>query len=185
MWKMKRDVFIGLALLLSFLLVSGVAYAQQQSMPGMQTQQNPAAQQDNPQGQSGGWYCPWCGSYQGQCPGMMRGYGIKRGMMQGGQGMGPGMMQGYGMGPDMMQSGQGMGQKYTQQGGKPLTEAQVKTLVKNYVENTGNPNLQVGKIIKTPGKDFYVAEITTETGSLVDKIDVNEYTGWFRSAYAR
>lgn len=180
---MRRDVFMSLAVFLSFFLISGIAYAQQQSMPGMQTQQNPGAQQENQQSQGGGWYCPWCGSYQGECPGMTRGYGMGYGMMQGGQGMGHGTMQGYAKRLGMMPGTQQ--QKYGQQGGKALTEEQVKTLVKNYVENTGNPNLKVGKIVKEPGKDFYVAEITTKNGSLVDKVDVNEYTGWFRSAYTR
>jgi hypothetical protein len=79
-------------------------------------------QDTNPPPQSG-WYCPYCGSYQGsgygRGPGMMwgrgYGYGMGPGMMGGrgyGYGMGPGMMggqgYGYGMGPGMM-GGQGYG----------------------------------------------------------------------------
>ena len=181
---MKKQYLLGAILVLTVFLTLGVAYAQQPP-------------------QEGGWYCPWCGGsegpgYYGMGPGMMQGY-------QGGYGMGPGMMYRYGMGPQMMyrygmgpgmmygygRGGPGMGyyrgygmpQRYGQQGGKPLTEEQVKTLVKNYVANTHNPNLHVGKITKPSGKDYYVAQITTKDGSLVDKIEINEYTGWFRSAY--
>lgn len=69
--------------------------------------------------------------------------------------------------------------------GKPLGADQVKRLVENYIRNTHNPNLKLGKITKEPGKDYYLATITTKSGSLVDKLQVNEYTGWFRSAYGR
>jgi len=168
---MNKKLFTVHVAVLAVLFTLGIAYAQQG-----QQKTAPASQQQN-EGQQGGWYCPWCGSYGGpHCSSMMRGYGM-------GSGMGSGMMQhGYGMG---MQGRYGMGMRYGQQGGKPLSEAQIKTLLQNYVAGTNNPNLKVGKITKAPGKDYYVAEITTKEGSLVDKIDVNEYTGWLRSAYAQ
>lgn len=164
--EMTRKIFPALAVALAVFLTFGIAYAQQ----GQQKAPSPPQQQ--PKAQQNGWYCPWCGSYGGpHCSGMMQGYG-----------MGPGMMQrGHGMGA---QGRYGMGMRYGQQGGQPLSEAQIKNLLHNYVAGTNNPNLKVGKITKVPGKDYYVAEITTKDGSLVDKIDINEYTGWFRSAYA-
>lgn len=189
---MKKLYLLAPILALAVFLSMGVAYAQ-----------------EAPQG--GGWYCPWCGGgqgpgYYGMGPGMMQGYygmgpgmmyrygmgpemmyryGMGPGMMGGYYGMGPGMMYGYGRGPGMgYYRGYGMPQRYGRQEGKPLTEKQVTTLVSNYVATTHNPNLHVGKVTKPSGKDYYVAEITTKDGSLVDKIEVNEYTGWFRSAYA-
>lgn len=174
---MKKPYLMVPVVLLALFLLSGVSYAQQPP-------------------QQGGWYCPWWGGQgegYGMGPGMMYGYG--RGL---GYGMGPGMMYGYGGGagygmrPGMMYGygrgyshGYGTLQRYGQQRGKPLTEKQAETLVGNYVRSTNNPNLQVGKMTKPSGKDYYVAEITTKSGSLVDKIEVNEYTGWFRSAYAQ
>ena len=107
---MKKTLFIAQLSMLMVLLALGSAYAQS-SNPG-----------NNPPPQSG-WYCPYCGSYQGggygMGPGMMGGrgygYGMGSGMMGGqgyGYGMGPGMMggrgYGYGMGPGMM-GGQGYG----------------------------------------------------------------------------
>lgn len=168
---MTRKFLTAVIMALAVFLTLGTAYAQQGH------QKAPSASQQQPEAQQNGWYCPWCGSYGGpHCSGMMQGYGM-------GYGMGSGMMHqhGYGMGT---QGRYGMGMRYGQQGGQPLSEAQIKTLLQNYVAGTNNPNLKVGKITKAPGKDYYVAEITTKDGSLVDKIDVNEYTGWFRSAYA-
>lgn len=195
---MSKKYLLGTIVVLTAFLTLGVAYAQQPPQEGPP--------------QEGGWYCPWCGGsqgpgYYGMGPGMMRGYGgygmgpqmmyrygmgpemmyrygMGPGMMRGYYGMGPGRMYGYGGGPGMgYHHGYGMPERYGQQGSKPLSEEQVKQLVKNYVQNTHNPNLQVGKITKPSGKDYYVAQITTKDGSLVDKIEVNEYTGWFRSAY--
>ena len=107
---MKKTLFIAQLSMLMVLLAIGSLYAQSTN-PG-----------NNPPPQSG-WYCPYCGSYQGggygMGPGMMGGrgygYGMGPGMMGGqgyGYGMGPGMMggrgYGYGMGPGMM-GGQGYG----------------------------------------------------------------------------
>ena len=107
---MKKILFITPISMLVLLLALGSVYAQS-SNPGY-----------NPPPQSG-WYCPYCGSYQGggygMGPGMMGGrgygYGMGPGMMGGrgyGYGMGPGMMggqgYGYGMGPGMM-GGRGYG----------------------------------------------------------------------------
>ena len=67
---MKKFMFIAPVALLATFLILGTAYAQSPGSGFNQAQQS-------------GWYCPYCGSYQG------------------GYGMGPGMM-GYGMGPGMM-----------------------------------------------------------------------------------
>ena len=68
---------------------------------------------------------------------------------------------------------------------RPLNREQVKRLMENYIHNTRNPNLKLGKITKERGKDYYMATITTHDGSLVDKIEINEYTGRFHSIYGR
>ncbi len=108
-------------------------------------------------GQGGGWYCPWMG---GGGPGMQRG--------QGGwycPWMGPGGM----MGP----------QAPVAKPGQPLSADQAKALVEQHI--SGNPNLKAGKV--TPKEGFYEVDIVTKDGSLVDKIQVNKQTGWFRSVY--
>jgi hypothetical protein len=107
---MKKTILIAQLSVLMVLLALGSGYAQSSNSG------------DNPPPQSG-WYCPYCGSYQGggygMGPGMMGGrgygYGMGPGMMGGqgyGYGMGPGMMggrgYGYGMGPGMM-GGRGYG----------------------------------------------------------------------------
>lgn len=104
-------------------------------------------------GQGGGWYCPWMGGGPG---------------MQGGQSgwycpWGPGGR----MGPPVAQPGQS------------LTAEQAKALVEQHIG--ANPNLKAGKV--TPKDDFYEVDIVTKDGSLVDKIQVNKQTGWFRSVY--
>jgi hypothetical protein len=131
----------------------------------------------------GGWYCPYCGQRMGQGGG----YGMGPGMMGGGMmghGMGPGMM-----GPGMMGPGyRGYGPQHApppgpqyQQPQKPMEEKDAKAIVENYLASMRNPNLKLGKI-KDVGNVFE-AEIVTKDNSLVDKILVDKYTGWMRSAY--
>jgi hypothetical protein len=211
---MKRSGFVVLAIMTSLFVTVGMARAQTKTAASPGAGQTTTAQQTPGNGGwFCPWCGASAGQYNGSAqgyrmgPGMMYGNGYNNmgpGMMRGCgyNNMGPGMMRGYGynnmgpgmmygngynnMGPGMMYGyqGQGAAQQYGQQGGKPLTEEQVKTLVENYVKNTGNPNLKVGKIAKENGKNYYVAEVTTKNGSLVDTIDVNEYTGWFRFANA-
>jgi len=106
------------------------------------------------QGQGGGWYCPWMG---GGGPGMHRG--------QGGGWYCPWM--GSRGGPPVAQPG------------KPLSADQAKAMVEQQL--SGNPNLKVGKVTEKDGA--YEVEIVTKEGSLVDKLQVNKQTGWFRSTY--
>ena len=157
---MKRTMVMGSLLMLALLLAVPGIYAQQQ---GYQTPQQggwgcPWMMQGY-QGGQGGWYCPWCGA------------GMGRGMMH---------HRGYGMAP----GGQGQAAQQTAPGqtpGKPLTEVQAKLLLENYLKNTNNPNLKLGAITSKDG--FYEAQIVTKDGSMVDKIQVDKNTGWFRSAY--
>jgi len=181
--KMKKMLFIGPLSALVVMLLLGSAYAQYYN-PDYSPPPRP------------GWYCPYCGSYQGY------GYGMGPGMMSGrgyGYGMGPGMMggrgYGYGMGPGMMGGrgyGHGMGPGYgyepnepypygRQQPQKPLDKDQAKTMVDNYLKSTGNPNLKLGDI-KDEGQ-YFEADIVTKDNSLVDKILVDKDTGSMRSAY--
>jgi rubrerythrin len=115
----------------------------------------------------------------------MGGYGMGPGMMRG-RGWGPGIMgpgmRGWGMGPGMM--GPGYGYPYGPSYRQPhlvLDEKKVKEILENYLKSTRNPNLKLGKI-EDKGNVFE-AEILTQKDSLVDKILVDKYTGWLRSAY--
>lgn len=130
-----------------------------------------------PQGDYGGWYCPYCGRYMG--PG--GGYGMGPGMMGPGYGMGPGMM-----GPGMM--GPGYGPQYGPQYGpryqppqKPMEEKDARAILENYLRSTRNPNLKLGKV--TEKGNYFEAEILTKDNSLADKIIVDKYSGWMRSIY--
>ncbi len=105
---------------------------------------------------------PMGAGQSGYCPWMGGGYGMQRG--QGGWYC-PWM--GKQTGPPVAKPGQ------------PLTADQAKALVEQHI--SGNPNLKVGKV--TPKEDAYEVDIVTKDGSLVDKIQVNKQTGWFRSVY--
>jgi hypothetical protein len=67
------------------------------------------------------------------------------------------------------------------QPGKPLSKDQAKAMVEPHMQT--NPNLKVGKVTEKNG--VYEVDVVTKDGSLVDKIQVNKQTGWFRSAYER
>lgn len=109
------------------------------------------------------------------------------------QPMGPGQGQGGGWycpwmgGGPGMQRGQGgwycpwmgSGRGPVAQPGKPLSGDQAKAMVEQQI--SGNPNLKAGKVTEKDGA--YEVEIVTKEGSLVDKVQVNKQTGWFRSTY--
>lgn len=63
--------------------------------------------------------------------------------------------------------------------GQPLSADQAKAMVEQHIG--GNPNLKVGKVTEKDGN--YEVDVVTKDGSLVDKIQVNKQTGWFRSVY--
>ena len=111
------------------------------------------AQQTGP-GSQGGWYCPWMG---GSGPGHQGGRG----------GWYCPWMKGPQTGPPVAQPG------------KPLSKSQARAMVEQHVQS--NPNLKVGKVVEKNG--VYEVEVVTQNGSLVDKIQVNKQTGWFRSVY--
>lgn len=105
----------------------------------------------------GGWGCPWMGQGRVSGPGgwycpWMGGYGNPH----------------YGSG----------GQLPYNQKGEPLTKDQVHQLLKDYIQN--NPNLKVGELIDKG--DFYESSIVTKKeGALVEKMQVDKKTGWFRN----
>ena len=63
--------------------------------------------------------------------------------------------------------------------GQPLSADQAKAMVEQHIN--GNPNLKAGKVTEKNG--VYEVDVVTKDGSLVDKIQVNKQTGWFRSGY--
>ena len=70
------------------------------------------------------------------------------------------------------------GQSSYNQGEQPLTQDQAKQMVQNHIQ--GNPYLKVGKFIDQG--DFYdVTIVTKKEGALVEKIQVDKKTGWFRN----
>ncbi|MGA7876217.1 MAG: hypothetical protein WCA08_11180 [Desulfoferrobacter sp.] len=129
------------------------------ALPSLHAQQQTSSVQ-SPQ-QQGDWYCPW--------------------MSLKGQGQMSGCCAWGARGAGMHQRGRGMMASYAPQPGKQITQEQAKRLLEDYLQATGNPNLKLGNISNNDG--FYEAEVVTKDGSLVDKIQVNKDTGWFRSAY--
>jgi hypothetical protein len=61
---------------------------------------------------------------------------------------------------------------------KPLTQDEAKSLLE---KSLNNPNLKVGDISDKGAT--YEANIVTKEGSLVDKVQIDKNTGWFRSIY--
>jgi hypothetical protein len=123
-------------------------------------------------------------------PGMMGPGMMGQGMM--GQGMGPGMMgpgmgqgMGQGMGPGMGQGGMapgyGAGPGYWQNPAMPreLTTADVERMLTNHLEWQGNPNIKLGKV-EDKDENTIVAEIVTNDGALVDRLEVDRRTGQVR-----
>lgn len=100
----------------------------------------------------GGWHCPWMGQGGGM-------------MMHGG-------MHG-GMGCCMT----GPGTAFNQ--GQPLNKDQAKQMLDNYLSSRNNPNLKLGDV--TDKGNVFEATITTKDGSLVEKIQVDKSTGWFKN----
>lgn len=75
------------------------------------------------------------------------------------------------------QSGSGSPSSYNQ-GGQPLSKVQAQQLLMDHIQ--GNPNLKVGKLADKG--DFYeVTIVTKKEGALVEMIQVDKKTGWFRN----
>jgi hypothetical protein len=111
-----------------------------------------------PQAHGGGFHSWMAGGYQSgrECGGMMHG-------------------QGYGQ--------SGYNQKYAprQTPGKLFSEDKAKVLLQNYLDDTNNPDLKLAAI--TYKDSLYEAWILSKGRSLVDNMEVNKETRWFRSAY--
>ncbi|RMG61358.1 MAG: hypothetical protein D6722_19800, partial [Bacteroidetes bacterium] len=126
------------------------------------------------------WFCPWCkpgagsmkrGMHHGEkmgCPmGCKRG-GTHHGKGRGGMGMHGGMrhrgmhQRGYGkMGGDIP--------------GQTVDQAKAKSLLADFVQSTGNPNIKVGDI--TDSGNVFTGSIVTQEGSLVDTVIIDKATG--------
>jgi len=120
-------------------------------------------------------------------PGMMGpGYGMGHGYHTGQVMMGPRyhMGPGHGMGPGMMGPGYGMGHGYGMRQALPrdLTTEDVRHMLGHQLEWQGNPNLKLGKV-EEKDEDTIVAEIVTNDGSLVDRLEVDRHTGRMRRSY--
>ena len=63
--------------------------------------------------------------------------------------------------------------------GQPLTREQAKQMLDNYVSSSNNPNLKPGDV--TDKGDVFEATIVTKDGALVEKIQIDKSTGWFRN----
>lgn len=112
---------------------------------------------------------PQQGQYMG--PGMM----MNPGMMGHGMGMMPGMMMGGGMGSCGMMGMMGSASS------APLTVDQVKQNLGQWLTWQGNSRLKLGAV--TEQKDGTItADITTQEGSLVQKLVIDRTHGWMRQA---
>ena len=163
-----RKIMVGLALLLAASLV--VVFTNADARMG-------GGGMGSGMGMGQGYSSPYQGgSTYG--PNGNSGYGMGGGMMGGGYGMGQGMTgPGYGSEPSR-QFPNGRGQLQPQQ---PLDKAQARSMVENYLQSTGNPNLKLGKI--TDDGSSFEANIVTKDNSMVDKILVDKNSGAMRSAY--
>jgi hypothetical protein len=103
-------------------------------------------------------------------PGMM-GQGTWPGMMMG---MGPGMMGRGMMGPGMM--GQGMGPGPMTALPQDLSVENVRHMLEHQLAWQGNPNLKLGKV-EEKDEDTILAEIVTQDGSLVQRLQIDRHTG--------
>lgn len=121
--------------------------------------------------------------------GMMgKSYGMGSGRGYGGMGGGSMMVpderrggMGYGMmmDPDeMMGPGRGgMGRVLR----SDLTTDEVRHMMEHQLEWMGNPNLKLGKVEES-GEGAIIAEVVTQDGSLVQRLEVDPHTGRTRQA---
>ena len=97
-----------------------------------------------------------------------------------GQGMGPGMGQGMGPGPGMGQGmGPGMGGGMMQQPRQSVSVDDVRDMLERRLAWQGNPNVKLGKV-EEKDADTILAEIVTQDGSLVERLEVDRRSGWMR-----
>jgi len=170
------------------------------------TAAGPAAAHDSMAGQPYhyGWHQGWHmdpGSMMQGCP--MGGPGTMSQGMTGPGTMGPGMMNPGMMNPDMMHPGmidQGMmmlpqgrpsmvgprGMEQGLRGGmmmQPAVEAasveDVTRLLQQRLDWQGNPHVKLGKV-EAKNDDTVLAEIVTQDGSLVERLEIDRRSGWMR-----
>jgi hypothetical protein len=126
----------------------------------------------------GGWsYCPYCGARFDD-----RGRG---GHHMDSWMMGPGYGR-RGMGPGMMNPRYDRRYDYPDDpryrpNQKPLEKDEAKEQVEDMLKRSRNPNLKLGDI--EDKENYYVVDILTKDGSLVDKMQVHKKTGMMRSVY--
>ena len=147
-------------------------------------------QGNQPPGWHQGWHMGPGMMGQGQmAPYMMNPGQMGQGMMgqgQRGQGMmgqgmmGPGMMGPGMMGQGMMGYGQ-MGQGMMQPLRRDLAAEDVQHMIEHRLAWQGNPHVKVGEVIEKD-EDTIIAEIVTQEGSLVQRLEINRHTGWMRPA---
>ncbi|WAC07841.1 MAG: hypothetical protein OS130_01165 [Thermodesulfobacteriota bacterium] len=134
----------------------------------------------NAQPYYGGWYCPRMqqepGVQQGGwgCPPLRPGQGAPQGRWgcyQGGWAYCPYCGSKLGAPHDTSQ-------KHPT---KLLTQDEAKTLLEKSLQLIKNPNLKVGDISDKGAT--YEVNILTKEGSLVDKVQIDKNTGWFKSIY--
>ena len=137
-------------------------------------------------GSGGGGAMPPCAWHQGghtgpymMSPGMMGPGMMGQGQMAPGM-MGPGMMGQGQMGPGMMGQGQ-MGRGMMQPLRSDLSAAEVQHMMEHRLAWQGNPNLKVGEVSEQDN-DTIIAEIVTQDGSLVQRLEVNRHTGLMQPA---
>ena len=72
-------------------------------------------------------------------------------------------------------------QQSSQAAAGPISQKEARQLVENRIAATNNPNLKLGKIFDEG--DYFLAEITSQDGSLVDKWKVMKKDGRIESVY--
>jgi hypothetical protein len=112
----------------------------------------------------GGVAYAWWGGYGGHMMGPgYGGYGYMMGPGYGNYAMGPGYGYCWDNSPETYE-------------GKPLTQKETESILKNYID--GNPNLKVGDI-KDKGT-YFEGTVVTKDNSLVAKYAIDKDTGWTR-----
>ncbi|GAB4363849.1 MAG: hypothetical protein Kow00114_20110 [Kiloniellaceae bacterium] len=124
--------------------------------------------------------CPMGQGYGMGGPGMMGPGMMGQGMM--GQGYGPGGSGAPMMGPGMGQGmgpGMGMGGGMMQQPRQTVSVDDVRDMLERRLAWQGNPNVKLGKV-EEKDADTILAEIVTQDGSLVERLEVDRRSGWMR-----
>lgn len=202
MTRLRKPTMAALSGLGAVALLATSAVAATDSGPAMARPSMQLAHMGQAPQSGGGMMSPGQGygsgpSYgMGPCHGSGAGYGMGPGMMRPGYGYGP--APGYGMGPGMMgPEGSGRGEGYgmaPDMGGRgmmgrdpgqvvvpsrDLSVDDVRHFLEHSIDMHGNKRLKVGEVTETD-QHTIVAEIVTQDGSLVQRLNVDRYTGQIR-----